>query len=195
MRTIKNLIWIGAVFSILTGGMAIVKLYAQFVDIGFVGVPALVLSAYTNFVDQVQKYLVEIPFNIKPPPWVKHLVAIWTIFCGTNWYFLKGNSRGNLLLTGIFDYGRGLRRGSIKKEILYIYFFLIAISGPLFSIFVFLMWLGNLKPGPSGQGRWGDHLMVGNRLYTRRISGIYLLILILQPVCAIVWLVWNSVSS
>lgn len=194
MRAMDDLKWIGSAIGVLTGGIAVAKLAALFLHVGFVGIPDLIVSAYTDLVNTAQKYLVEVPFKIKPPVWVKHAAVVWTVFSGTNWRFLNRKEHGEKILTGVNDFGRGSRRGKIDKRILYTIFFLISISGPLFSIFVLLMWLGNVRGGPSGQGRWGDHFMIGNRSYTRRISGMYLIILASQPIVASVLIVLDALG-
>lgn len=191
----KGLLWAGKVFGVLASALAIVKLVTYFFGVGLVGIPRFVLAAYTSFIDEAQRLLVEIPFHIVPPEWVKHAAVIWLLFAGTNWRFLTTARHGENLLTGVGDVGRGLRRGSMPAPVLYSCFVLLTASGPVFSIFVLFMWLGNRLPGPSGQGRWGDRLMIGNRPYTVRISGLYLLILALAPLTAAAFLVWNAASG
>ncbi len=186
--------WIGNFIGIVTGAIAIAKLIMLLGDVGVAGVPALIIGAYTDFVDQVQKYLIEIPFHFTPPPWAKHAAVVYAVFAGSNLRFLTRNNHGEKLLTGIGDFGRGTRRGSLSTLELHVWFAVLALSGPIFTILVGLMWLGNIRPGPSGQGRLGDWLMIGNRSYTVRIAGLYLLILLVQPVIGAALLLWGLVS-
>jgi hypothetical protein len=194
MRDLRSLLWILPVIGLLSGGISIVKLVDLFAHVGLVGMPAVIASAYTSFVDDAQKYLIEIPFHLMPPAWAKHFAVLWIVFAGSNLRLLVRSGHGEKILTGVGDVGHGTRRGTMGKPLLWIYFALITLSGPAFSIFVFIMWLGNAKGGPSGQGRWGDHLMVGNRLYTRRLSCIYFLILLSQPAVAAGLLTWNAIG-
>lgn len=194
MRLMKKLVWIGAVIGVVSGAISLVKLASLVLRVGLLGIPAVVVAAYSRWIAEAQKYLVEIPFQITPPDWAKHVAVVYMVFVGTNWRFLTLNGHGEKLVTGIGDMGRGTRRGSLGRPALIACYVLLSLTGPLFTVLVFLLWLGNRKPGPSGAGRWGDHLMIGNRIYTTRISRIYLLILIAQPVIAAALLLWNSLS-
>lgn len=194
MRLMKKLAWIGAVIGVVSGATSLVKLISLVGRVGLVGLPAVVVEAYSDWIAQAQKYLVEIPFQISPPDWAKHVAVVYMVFVGSNWRFLTLNGHGEKLLTGIGDMGRGTRRGSLSRPVLTTCYVLLSLTGPLFTVLVFLLWLGNRRPGPVGTKRWGDHLMIGNRLYTTRIARLYLLILLAQPVIAAALLLWNSLS-
>jgi hypothetical protein len=191
---VGQFLWVGRVLGPLLGALALVKLASQILGVGLFGVPGLVLAAYTTVVAEVQRLLIEVPFHITPPDWAKHVVVLWLLFAGSNWRFLTLAGHGERLLRGVGDVGRGSRRGSMSSPLLYAIFVLLALAGPLFAIFVLIMWLGNQRPGPTGQGRWGDRLMIGNRMYTVRISRLYFVILALAPLTAAALLLWNSVS-
>ncbi len=190
----KNIFWSGALIGIVGGAVSLVKLVSILFQLGLTGIPEMIVVTYSTWIAEVQRYLIEIPFNITPPEWVKHVAVIYVVFAGTNWRFLTNKGHGEWLFTGIGDFGRGTRRGSLGKPTLISLNILSSLSGPLFTVLIFLMWLGNVKPGPGGQGRWGDHLMIGNRMYTVKICRIYLLILLAQPVAASGILLWNSIS-
>lgn len=194
MRLMKKLVWIGAVIGVIGGAISLVKLVSLVLKVGLLGIPAEIVSAYSSWIAEAQKYLVEIPFHIRPPDWAKHVAVVYMVFVGTNWRFLTVNGHGENLVTGIGDVGRGTRRGSLSKPALIACYVALSLTGPLFTVLVFLLWLGNRQPGPAGVGRWGDYLMIGNRVYTTRISRIYLLILLAQPVIAAALLLWNSLS-
>jgi hypothetical protein len=179
---------------VLVGALALVKLVSTLMAIGFVGIPGWVLGMYANFVDSVYSVLLELPFGVTVPDWLKHGLVLWGTFAGSNWRFLTKHGFGESILTGIGDVGRGTRRGSMSRAVLLTGFVLLTLSGPIFTVFVLAMWLGNRTPGPSGLGRWGDKLMIGNRSYTVRIAREYLVILALSPLVAATFVLWNMVG-
>jgi len=190
----SQLLWAGKALGILTSGLALMKLVSQFLAVGLVGIPELIVTVYADFVDAVYRALLEVPFDIVLPEWLKHGAIVWTVFAGSNWRFLTAAGHGERLITGVGDVGRGTRRGSLSQPQLYAIYLGLALVGPLFAVFVLMMWLGNRRPGPSGLGRCGDRLMIGNRLYSVRISGIYLATLAMAPLSALVFLLWNGFS-
>lgn len=186
--------WVGRGVSALLGAVTLVKLANEIRNVGLTGVPGWIVQTYSDFISLIQEYLIEIPFGVTLPEWVAHAFVLYGLFFAANWAFLQRGRHAENLLTGIGDRGRGTRRGSLTQTQIRTAKVLLALTGPLFAGLVTLMWAGNVRPGPGGRGRWGDHLMIGNRLYTVRISGLYLLLLLLQPLGAVLLLLWNSVS-
>ena len=189
----KQFIWIGGAFSILGSAVSLVRLIELISRIGLAGIPKIIVDQYEVLIVNISYYLLEIPFGISLPPWFLHVSIVYGIFVGSNFRFLTRKGRGEAIFTGIGDQGRGRRRGSLNKFALYTLITVVSLLGPLFSLFVFLMWLGN-SPGPSGVGRKLDFIMIRNRIYSRRIAGLYLLILLISPIVAALLLVWNAVS-
>jgi hypothetical protein len=192
MIDMKRLLWIVQPFSVITGALALVKLWVFFTDTGLNGLLEQMIREYTKILNECQKYLVEIPFGYLPPLWAKHVFVVYALFFGSTIRLLKSENMGRRIIEGLGDRGRGRRRGTVSNTYLDIFVLLCALSGPLFLIFAFLMFITNYN-GPSGTGRWGDLFMIGNRLYTRKIFGRYLIVLLLQPIVACILLVWNSI--
>ncbi len=196
----KQLFWVGGAIGIATNALSLLKLTTHFLEIGFVGVPRFILDSYTGFVADLRYWLVELPFGITVPELAAHLFIVWILFAGSNYRFLtykaqgSGEENGARLYRGFGDFGRGEKAGKSPKVVLLLNV-LFSSTGPLFAIFILAMWLGNRRPGPGGQGRWGDLLMIGNRVYTVRLSRIYLLILLLAPTLAALLLAWGAAGS
>ena len=189
-----RLVWVGGAIGTVTSALSIVKLANHLLQIGFAGVPAFILSAYSDFIADIRYWLLEIPFDLAPPEWVLHSAIVWSLFVGSNLRFLTYGNHGQGLYRGIGDVGRGTRQ-SLTGWRLRSLNLVVSVTGPLFSSFVFVMWLANRKEGPTGAGHWGDNLMISNRLYTVRISRLYLLILLLAPITAALFLAWGAADS
>ena len=192
MRT--RLFWVGGAIGTVTSALSIVRLASHFLQIGFTGVPGFILSAYAKFVSDIRRWLLEIPFDLHPPEWALHAAIVWFLFVGSNLRFLTISNHGQSLYRAIGDVGRGTRQ-SLSGWALRVVNLSVSLTGPFFSAFVLVMWLANRKGGPTGVGHWGDNFMISNRLYTVRISGIYLVILLLAPITAAVFLAWGAAES
>jgi len=198
MMSLRDTLWIGQVIKVVLGALALAKLVTLLGRVGLAGLPGAIIQSYSEVMEDIERFLIEVPFDIHPAPWIKHALVLYGLFVGTNYRFLtrKGGhgTHGETIWTGVGDVGRGTRRGTLGQPAITALNLIAALSGPVFAVFVLLMYFGNVRKGPSGTGRWGDALMIGNRLYTVRISGLYLLILALQPIVAAALLVWNEVS-
>lgn len=190
----SKVVWAGGAFAIFTNALSIVKLTNHILKVGLVGVPAYVVESYSAFVLEVRHWLVEIPFHITPPEWVMHLVIVWSLFCGSNYRFLAYDGRGQRLIRGFGDVGRGIKK-PLSPRATRLANIGLSASGPVFALFVLLMWLGNRRMGPTGLGHWGDRFMIGNRIYTLRLSRLYLLILSLSPIAAALLIAWGAASN
>ena len=99
----RNLLWIGGAIGVILGAVALVKLAVLLGNVGLVGVPAVIVGAYSETVDEIQKYLIELPFHITPPPWAKHVAVIYGLFFGSNVRLLTHKGYGKNLLEGLGD--------------------------------------------------------------------------------------------
>nr|WP_067293590.1 hypothetical protein [Marinobacterium profundum] len=195
----KKLFWVGGAVGALTNALSLVKLANHFLNIGFEGIPKFIIDSYTSFVADLKYWLIEFPFNIHLSDLTVHLFIVWALFVGSNYRFLtyKGiganEGIGGRLYTGLGDVGRGENSARPSGLIMFLNL-LLSFTGPLFFVFVLTMWVCN-RPGPSGSGGLRDFLMIGNRSYSRRLSRIYMFILLLSPALAAVLLVWGAAGS
>jgi hypothetical protein len=189
-----QLLWVGAAIGVLTNALSLVKLALHFFDVGIGGMPAFVVAAYAQFVLDIRHLLIEVPFHIRPPEWAMHAAIAWSLFTGSNHRFLNFGPHGRRMIEGLGDVGRGESR-PFSEPVWRLVSLLLAATGPLFALLVFIVWLGNRQMGPTGLGHWGDRLMIANRVYTLRISRIYLAILALAPVCAALVLAWGAAGN
>jgi hypothetical protein len=189
-----QLLWVGGAIGTVTAALSIVKLANHFFQIGFAGVPGFIFLAYTKFVTDIRRWLLEVPFDLHPPEWALHAAIVWFLFVGSNLRFLSNSNHGQSLYRGIGDVGRGTRT-SLSGWALRAMNLSVSLTGPLFSTFVLVMWLANRKGGPTGVGHWGDNFMISNRTYTVRISRTYLVILLLAPLTAAAFLAWGAAES
>ena len=190
----SKLLWVAGAISVATNALSLVKLITHFFKIGFKGVPSYILESYSAFVKDLQYWLVELPFDIKVPELAAHAFIVWVMFAGSNWRFLTYNQNGDKLYRSLGDVGRG-EKSSKPPIVVHILNVVFTLTGPFFSIFVFVMWLGNRKMGPTGVGHWGDRFMISNRIYTLGFARLYLLILILAPVLAAILLAWGAAGN
>ena len=190
----KKLNWVGGALGTISGALSMVKLATHFLEVGLGGVPAYVVDAYADFIDDVRRWLIEVPFGFTPPEWVMHGLVVWSLFFGSNLRFLTYDNHGVSLYSGVGSVGRGTRRALAGWRLRALNL-IVAATGPLFTAFVFTLWLANRRMGPTGQGHWGDRFMISNRTYTLRISKLYLLILLLAPVLAAILIAWGAADD
>lgn len=195
----RQLFWVVGAIGVSINALSLVKLVNHFSKIGFSGIPKYIIDSYTAFISELQYWLIEFPFKIEVPDQAVHLFIVWMLFAGSNYRFLtfKGigapEGIGTRLYIGLGDVGRGQKPAKSKKMVIFLDL-MLSLTGPVFFLLVVTMWVCN-KPGPSGGGGLRDILMIGNRLYSRRISRTYMLILLLSPLLAGMFLAWNAAGN
>lgn len=79
----------GAVSSTLST----VKLITHAMNIGLVGVQQQIMDSYIHITSVAQHYLIELPFDLHPPSWARHALAIWLFIGAANGRLIRAARR------------------------------------------------------------------------------------------------------
>lgn len=189
---LRLILWIPIVFGAIMGGLALAKLISEGVGIGLVSAPGEIIEAYERVANAIEYCLIEIPFGIILPIWLRDFLIIWIIFSGSNMRYifrLKGRNGfilRNVVWAPIRKHGYKFLKKTGVKTIGGIYLFL---SGPIgtfqilyFSIDAFL-YFRNTEQNKLTEVAARHHI---------RMAVIFLAIVLANPTVAAGLLWWNA---